>query len=106
MANVTPAIPAIGLPCASAALPVKFTRRGTGADDCIDAPCWAATREQNTEITRNTESENLQDFMAHLIPLVFFFRTPQRAVCWQTNQGKMVRPPSDLLALLRDIWLF
>jgi hypothetical protein len=28
----------IGSPCGSAALPVKFTKRGTGADDCIDAP--------------------------------------------------------------------
>src|ERR1700738_625651 len=75
MAKVTPAIPAIGLPCASAALPVKFTRRGTGADDCVDAPCWAATWEQNIEIVRNMESENLQDFMVYLNSSRFFFHT-------------------------------
>jgi hypothetical protein len=45
---------------------VKFTRRGTGADDCVDGPCWAATREQNIEIVRNMERESLQDFMVHL----------------------------------------
>src|ERR1700687_1997534 len=63
MARVTPAIPAIGLPCASAALPVKFTRRGTGADDCVVALCWAAARKQDTEIARIMESEYLPDFI-------------------------------------------
>jgi len=72
MAKVTPAIPAIGLPWKSVVLPVKFTRCGTGADDCVDALCWAATREQNIEIVRNMESENLQDFMAHLNSSRFF----------------------------------
>src|SRR6266852_1551790 len=72
MAKVTPAIPAIGLPWKSVVLPLKFTRRGTGADDCVDAPCWAATREQNIELVRSMESENLQDFMAHLNSSRFF----------------------------------
>jgi hypothetical protein len=45
--------------------------------------------------------------MAHLKFLSFFVLLHAvRGVRWQTNQGKMVRPPSDLLALLRDIWLF
>jgi hypothetical protein len=59
-------MPEMALPCVSVTLPVKFTRRGTGADDCVDAPCWAATTEQIIEIVRDMESENLQDFMAHL----------------------------------------
>src|SRR5260370_16437259 len=36
------------------------------SDACYDAPCWAATREQNIEIARNTKGDSLQDFMANL----------------------------------------
>src|SRR6266851_2605681 len=101
MAKVTPAIPAIGLPWKSVVLPLKFTRRGTGADDCVDAPCWAATREQNIEIVRSMESENLQDFMAHLNSSRFFRSHARSLVC----PGRRINP-FDLSALLRDIWLF
>jgi hypothetical protein len=81
MATLTPAIPAMALPGTSVALPEEFSRRGTGADDCVDAFCWTATREQDIEIVRNMESETVRDFMAHLNSF-FFLSHPARGVSW------------------------
>jgi len=77
MANVKPAIPEIALPCESATLPEKFTKRGTVGEDNVAVVSCAATREQNTEIARNMESEYLADFMVNLNPSRFFFHTPR-----------------------------
>src|ERR1700680_2856967 len=63
MAKVTPAIPGIGLPCASAVLPVKFTRRGTVGEDDVVATCWASTTEQNIEIPSSVENKYPADFI-------------------------------------------
>src|SRR5260370_2520800 len=97
MARVTPASPEIGVPCASAALPVKFTRRGTGADDCVVALCWAAARKQDIEIARIMESEYLPDFIRSS-----FSGHSRQCSFWSARHGQLF----DLSALLRDIWLF
>src|ERR1700730_9969736 len=84
MAKVTPAIPEIGLPCASAALPVKFTRRGTGADDCVVALCWAAARKQDIEIARIMESEYLPDFIRSSL-----VASPCQCSFWSARDGQL-----------------
>jgi hypothetical protein len=58
---------------------VKFTRRGTSADDCVVALCWAAAREQDIEIARIMESEHLPDFIrssssGQSLPVLFLKR--------------------------------
>src|SRR5260370_26863255 len=64
MAKVTPAIPAIGLPCASAALPEKFTRRGTTAGDGEGLDCWALEGGQNNKLPRHALSKHRVNVMA------------------------------------------
>src|SRR5579862_9247357 len=50
MANVAWAIPVMIFPSVSTALPAKFTRRGTTADDAEEVGCcWAFTNEQKIE---------------------------------------------------------
>src|SRR5260370_42195550 len=87
MAKVTPTIPEIALPSASAILPEKFTRRGTMAIAAWDGACdWAFSAQQDSETTSNNDSEHLRDFIAHLILMLFvhsvfftFPRLPHRA---------------------------
>jgi hypothetical protein len=49
MEKVAPAIPVMVLPWPSTALPEKFTRRGTTADEAKSAGCCAFSNEQNIE---------------------------------------------------------
>src|SRR5450631_514742 len=69
MAKVTPAMPVIVFPWASAAFPEKFTNRGT-ADD--EASCWAFMKDtlnsaQKRETLRKSDRKHLANFMAVLL---------------------------------------
>src|ERR1700722_18542530 len=72
MAKVTPAMPVIVFPWASAVFPEKFTNRGTAEDERDEASCCAfikdtLTSAQKSETLRKSESKHLANFTAVLL---------------------------------------